>query len=98
MIEYVRTNNLQPGDMIAKNLYDESGRVLLMAGKFLTETAIKVIQRYGYKGVYIDNIDEYRRESIPIPVSLIDELTQVNLMKVLKSLFFIHWYGHKNGT
>lgn len=87
MIEYIRTEKLQVGDIIAKNLYDESGRVLLVAGKALTETAIKVIQRYAYKGVYIDNIDEFRRESIPIPESLIDELTQINLLKILKSIY-----------
>lgn len=87
MIEYIRTEKLQIGDIIAKNLYDESGRVLLVAGKALTDTAIKVIQRYAYKGIYIDNIDEFRRESIPIPESLIDELIQIHLLKVLKSIY-----------
>ena len=61
--------------------------MLLVAGKALTDTAIKVIQRYAYKGIYIDNIDEFRRESIPIPESLIDELTQIHLLKVLKSIY-----------
>lgn len=87
MVEYVRTENLKPGDMIAKALYDENGRVLLTVGKMLTETAIRVIAQYGYKGVYIDNIDEFRRESIPIPAPLIDELTQLQLMAVLKSIY-----------
>lgn len=87
MIEYVRTDNLKPGDMIAKALYDENGRVLLTSGKMLTETAIRVIRQYGYKGVYIDNIDEFRRESIPIPEPLVDELTQLQLMAVLKSMY-----------
>ena len=52
MVEYVRTENLKPGDIIAKSLYDENGRTLLMATKTLTETAIRVIRQYGYKGVY----------------------------------------------
>lgn len=87
MLEYVRTENLKSGDMLAKTLYDENGRVLLTVGKMLTETAIRVISQYGYKGVYIDNIDEYRRESIPIPVPLIEDLTQLQLMGVLKSIY-----------
>lgn len=87
MVEYVRTENLKPGDIIAKSLYDENGRILLMATKMLTETAIRVICQYGYKGVYIDNIDEFRRESIPIPEPLVDELTQLQLMSLLKSIY-----------
>ncbi len=87
MVEYVRTENLKPGDIIAKSLYDENGRTLLMATKTLTETAIRVIRQYGYKGVYIDNIDEFRRESIPIPEPLIDELTQMQLMSLLKTIY-----------
>ena len=87
MVEYVRTENLKPGDMIAKSLYDENCRVLLKAGKMLTETAIRVIAQYGYKGVYIDNIDEFRRESIPIPEPLVDELTQLQLMALLKNIY-----------
>lgn len=87
MVEYIRTENLKPGDMIAKTIYDENGRVLLTVGKMLTETAIRVIHQYGYKGVYIDNIDEFRRESIPIPVPLIAELTQLQLMALLKSIY-----------
>ena len=87
MIEYVRTDNLKPGDIIAKSLYDENGRILLKFGKPLTETAIRVVKQYGYKGVYIDNIDEFRRESIPIPEPLIEELTQLQLMSLLKTIY-----------
>lgn len=87
MVEYVRTDNLKHGDMIAKSVYDENGRILLTSGKMLTETAIRVIRQYGYKGVYIDNIDEFRRESIPIPIPLVDELTQLQMMALLKSIY-----------
>lgn len=87
MIEYVRTNNLKPGDIVAKSLYDDSGRTLLMGGKMLTETAIRVIKQYGYKGVYIDNIDVERRESIPIPEPLIDDLTQMQLMNLIRNIY-----------
>lgn len=87
MIEYVRTENLKPGDIIAKSLYDENGRILLRCAKPLTETAIRVIGQYGYKGIYIDNIDEFRRESIPIPEPLIDDLTQLQLMALLRNIY-----------
>ncbi len=87
MIEYVRTENLKAGDLIARSLYDENCRILLKAGKALTDTAIRVIAQYGYKGVYIDNIDEFRRESIPIPEPLVDELTQLQLMALLKNIY-----------
>ena len=87
MVEYVRTENLKPGDMIAKPLYDENCRVLLKEGKLLTETSIRVIGQYGYKGVYIENADEFRRESIPIPEPLVDELTQLQLMALLKNIY-----------
>lgn len=87
MIEYVRTENLKPGDIIAKSLYDENGRVLLRSAKPLTETAIRVIGQYGYKGVYIDNIDEFRRENIPILEPLIDDYAQLQLMGVLRNIY-----------
>lgn len=87
MIEYVRTHNLKPGDMVAKSLYDDSCRVLLTAGKALTETAIRVINQYGYKGIYIDTTAMTRRESIPIPEPLIDDLTQMQLMNLIKSIY-----------
>ena len=87
MIEYVRTENLKAGDLIARSLYDENCRILLKAGKALTDTAIRVIAQYGYKGVYIDHIDEFRRESVPIPEPLVDELTQLQLMALLKNIY-----------
>lgn len=87
MIEYVRTENLKAGDMVAKSLYDENGRVLLTAGKMLTDTSIRVIAQYGYKGAYIDNIDEFRRESIPIPEPLISDLTQLQLMNLIRDIY-----------
>lgn len=87
MIEYVRVQNLRVGDMIERTLYDENGRVLLSAGKLLTETAIRVINQMGYKGIYIDNIDEFRRELVPIPEPLVSELTELQLVALLREMF-----------
>ncbi|MBR3772021.1 MAG: HD domain-containing protein, partial [Clostridium sp.] len=87
MIEYIRTENLKPGDTLAKALYDENGRILLAVGKTVTETAIRVIRQYGYKGVYIENVGEFRREDIPIPTPLVDDLTQLQLIAVLRNMY-----------
>lgn len=87
MIEYVRVQNLKVGDIIERTLYDDNGRVLLSAGKLLTETAIRVINQMGYKGVYINNIDEFRRELVPIPEPLVDELTELQLVALLREMF-----------
>lgn len=87
MIEYIRTEHLKPGDVLAKALYDENGRILLSVGKNITDTAIRVIRQYGYKGIYIENVNALRRENIPIPTPLIDDLTQIQLMAVLKHIY-----------
>lgn len=87
MIEYIRTEKLKPGDKLVKPLYDENGRILLQAGKLITETAIRVIRQYGYKGIYIENMDGLRREDIPIPNPLIDDLTQLQLISVLRHIY-----------
>ncbi len=87
MVEYIRTENLKPGDILAKTLYDENGRILLTVGKVVTDTAIRVIRQYGYKGVYIENINEFRREDIPIPAPLVDDYTQLQLIAVLRNIY-----------
>ena len=87
MIEYIRTENLRPGDKLARALYDENGRILLTVGKLVTETAIRVIRQYGYKGIYIENFSDMRREDIPIPEPLVDDLTQLQLIAVLRNMY-----------
>ena len=87
MIEYIRTENLRPGDKLARALYDENGRILLSVGKPITETAIRVIRQYGYKGIYIENMNGLRREDIPIPEPLIDDLVQLQLIAVLRHMY-----------
>uniref|UniRef100_UPI0040568268 HD-GYP domain-containing protein n=1 Tax=Agathobacter sp. TaxID=2021311 RepID=UPI0040568268 len=91
MIEFVRTEHLKVGDRIANPLYDEMCRVLMKAGRSLTETAIRVIKQNGYKGVYIENNDVLRREQVPIAEPLVDDLKQLQLMNLLK-----HIYQNKN--
>lgn len=72
MREYVRTNNLREGDELSENLYDEKMRVLLRTGNKLTGRAIDMIRKLGYKGIYIENHDEIRREAIPLAEPLLD--------------------------
>lgn len=87
MIEYVRVQNLKPGDVIAKSLYDEMGRILLKGGRELTEMSIRVITQYGYKGIYIRNNSEIRRELVPVPEPLIDDIIWFRMVNVLRSIY-----------
>ena len=87
MIEFIRTENLKSGDILAKTLYDETCRILMKAGGKLSDTSIRVIKQKGYKGIYIENNDGIRRESVPIPEPLIEELTQLQLMNLLKNIY-----------
>ena len=55
MIEYVRTEYLKEGDVLARTLYLTDGRVLLTAGKTLSALSIGSIANLGYKGAYIES-------------------------------------------
>lgn len=86
MIEYVRVQNLKPGDISRYTLYDDEERVLLRGGKPLTEKSIHFIQEFGYKGIYIEH-QEDRRELIPLPEPLFEDLLLIKLFTTVKSMF-----------
>ena len=52
VVEYVRVQHVQVGDIVARTLYDEKARVLLREGNKLSAAGIRVIKEQGYKGIY----------------------------------------------
>lgn len=87
MVEYVRVGNLHDGDVIARTIYDEKCNVLLRNGNRLSGAAISTIKRYGYKGVYIINGTNERREDIPIPEPLVDDLIWLQMSGLISDIF-----------
>lgn len=88
MVEYVRTEKLCSGDILARTIYDDKGRILLREGNKLTDASITAITTYKYKGVYIVNYAE-RREHIPIPEPLVDDLIWLKLAGYLSEMYAI---------
>lgn len=86
MREYVRTNNLREGDELSENLYDEKMRVLLRTGNKLTGRAIDMIRKLGYKGIYIENHDEIRREAIPLAEPLLDNERMLRIAAQIREM------------
>lgn len=86
MIEYIRTERAKPGDIVARTLYDEKGRLLIKLGNRLSEAGIRVIKELGYKGLYIENESMERREDIPIPEPLISDLQCMQIIALMKDI------------
>lgn len=87
MLEYVRVEHLKIGDVCAKNLYDETGRVICEEDKSLNENAINSIREFGYKGIYVLHPGNKRRELIPLLEPLFDDVFLMTLFKTVRSLF-----------
>lgn len=87
MVEYVRIDNLENGDIIARTIYDEKCNVLLRNGNKLSNAAINTIKKYGYKGIYIINGGDERREDIPIPEPLVDDVVWLQMSAILSEIF-----------
>lgn len=86
MREYVRTKNLHAGDVTSETLYDEKMRVMLRSGKKLSDRAIELIQKLGYKGIYIENQASYRREDVPLSQPLIDNAMMLRMAAQIKEM------------
>ena len=86
MREYVRTRNLREGDVIRENLYDTRMHVLLRAGNQLTSRAIDMIGKLGYKGIYIEKLEDCRREEIPLPEPLIDNEMMLRIAAQIREM------------
>ena len=63
MLEYIRPASLKLGDKLGRTIYNTQGNVLIKAGISLTDNMIKTIQTQGYKGVYIDRVENAERKA-----------------------------------
>lgn len=59
-MRFIIMNDVQPGMILARPLYDFSARTLLSEGKVLSQELIKRLKQRGYPGVYID--DEWSKD------------------------------------
>ena len=80
MREYVRTKHLHEGDEVSETLYNEKMQVLLRPGNALSDRGIDMIRKLGYKGIYIENHEECRREDIPLFEPFIDNETMLRMV------------------
>lgn len=86
VVEYVRVQNAQVGDVIARTLYDEKGRILLRNGNKLTAAGIRVIKEQGYKGIYIEQEGLERREDIPVPEPLVSDFQCMQIIALMQDM------------
>ena len=86
VVEYVRVQNVQVGDIVARTLYDEKARVLLREGNKLTAAGIRVIKEQGYKGIYIQQEGTERREDIPVPEPLVSDFQTIQLIAFMREI------------
>lgn len=87
-MKYVATDNLQAGMITTKNVYNDSGMLLLARNKVITEHTIRQIKRMGYEGLYIyDEFSNYEELDEVISdedrLKTIKELKSLNIDKVL---------------
>lgn len=82
-MQRVSTNNLQPGQVIGRDILNADGEVLLRWGIVLTEKYIKRLIELGIYSVYIEN-PYFKDISIPEPV---DEKVRIRAIKILKDNF-----------
>lgn len=63
-MRFVPVEEIQPGMVVMKNIYDENGRKLLGRNKKMTAPIISRMQYLGYTGIYIcDRYSEYEELS-----------------------------------
>ncbi len=79
-MRFVGINDVTPGMVIVKNLYDEDGRKLLGRNKKLTAPLIDKIRYLGYPGVYIyDSYSEYEEFS-----EIINDDERMRMLRTLR--------------
>lgn len=87
-MKYVYTENLQPGMMSVRTLWDKNGIKLLSANKELNETLINRLVTNGYKGIFIfDEYSQYEQTSEILTeeerIKAVNSLENLELDKVL---------------
>ena len=79
-MRFVGIDDVTPGMIIVRNLYDEDGRKLLGRNKKMTAPLIDKIRYLGYAGVYIyDRFSEYEKFS-----EIIDDDERIRMLCTLK--------------
>ena len=79
-MRFVQVDEIQPGMVIVKNIYDEEGRKLLGRNKKMTAPLIEKIRYLGYPGIYIcDRYSEFEELS-----EIIDEGARMKMLHALK--------------
>ena len=82
-MQRVSTSNLQPGQVIGRDIFNADGDVLLRWGIVLTEKYIKRLIELGIYSVYIEN--PYVKDIIiPEPIN---ERIRIKAIKILKDNF-----------
>ena len=79
-MRFVPVDEIQPGMIIVKNIYDEEGRKLLGRNKKMTAPLIDKIRYLGYSGIYIyDRYSEFEELA-----EIIDEDERMKMLRTLK--------------
>lgn len=89
-MRFIPVDEIQPGMIIIRNLYDENGRKLLGSGKKMTAPLIEKVRHLGYPGLYI--YDEFSEHEVMSEI--LDEETRLNILlslkdKNLEQIFFL---------
>lgn len=87
MVEYIRTDSIKIGDILAKPLYDDRGMILLKQGNRVTEIVLNAIKTQGYKGIYIQHAEGSQREAVKLPEPILSDLDTIQIIKDIKEMF-----------
>ena len=80
-MRFIPVDDIQPGMIIIKNIYDENGRKLLGRNKKMTAPLIDKIRYLGYPGIYIyDRYSEHEEFE-----EIIDEEERIKILHALKN-------------
>ena len=74
-MRFLPVDELKPGMIIAKSLYDSYGHTLIGTNNELTENYIKRIVDFGFSGVYIE--DELSKDIIMVYQNWKDSFHQI---------------------
>ena len=90
-MRFVPTNCLREGMILADNLYNNYGELLLSGGLVLNEDYLKSIRRLKYNGIYID--DDISKD-IPV-LNMISETIKAKTVKGIRDVFIQSENGRK---
>lgn len=81
-MRFVRSKDIKPGMILAKNILDDSGHVLLTAGSSLTQFQVYRVQGFEFPGIYI-----YDKATEAIEINeVISEKLRIDAINSMKRL------------